>query len=60
MIKEFIDFEGPAFLEVIIDPDAGVYPMVGPGQTYDKMITGEWIANRHAIKDEEFDKSGMF
>jgi len=60
MIKEFIDFEGPAFLEVIIDPDAGVYPMVGPGQTYDKMITGEWIANRHAIKDEELDKSGMF
>lgn len=60
MVREFIDFEGPAFLEVIIDPDAGVYPMVGPGQTYDKMITGEWIANRHAIKDEEFDKSGMF
>ena len=30
-IKEFIEFEGPAFLEVIIDPDAGVYPMVGPG-----------------------------
>jgi acetolactate synthase-1/2/3 large subunit len=28
---------GPAFLEVIIDPDAGVYPMVrsGPGLGYD-------------------------
>ena len=25
---------GPAFLEVIIDRDAGVYPMVGPGQGY--------------------------
>jgi len=60
MIKEFIDFNGPAFLEVIIDPDAGVYPMVGPGQTYDKMITGEWIANRHDIEDKELDKSGMF
>ena len=24
-------FAGPAFLEVMIDPDAGVYPMVGPG-----------------------------
>ena len=23
---------GPAFLEVIIDPDAGVYPMVGPAR----------------------------
>ena len=60
IIKEFIDFKGPAFLEVIIDPDAGVYPMVGPGQTYDKMITGEWIANRHDIEDKELDKSGMF
>ena len=60
IIKEFIDFKGPAFLEVIIDPDAGVYPMVGPGQTYDKMITGQWIANRHDIEDKEVDKSGMF
>ena len=60
IIKEFIDFKGPAFLEVIIDPDAGVYPMVGPGQTYDKMITGEWIANRHDIEDKEVDKSWMF
>ena len=32
MVAEFLAFEGPAFLEVIIDPDAGVYPMVGPGQ----------------------------
>ena len=31
VVREFIEFEGPAFLEVIIDPDAGVYPMVGPG-----------------------------
>ena len=60
LIKKFIEFDGPAFLEVIIDPDAGVYPMVGPGQTYDKMITGEWIENRHSIVDKELDKSSMF
>ncbi len=59
-VKEFIEFEGSAFLEVIIDPDAGVYPMVGPGQTYDKMITGEWIANRNNVVDKEPDKSSMF
>jgi acetolactate synthase I/II/III large subunit len=29
VIEEFVEFRGPAFLEVIIDPDAGVYPMVG-------------------------------
>ncbi len=59
-VKKFIEFDGPAFLEVIIDPDAGVYPMVGPGQTYDKMITGDWIKNRNEITDEELDKSSMF
>src|ERR1700750_460082 len=26
-IADFIAFDGPAFLEVMIDPDAGVYPM---------------------------------
>ena len=44
--EEFINFSGPAFLEVIIDPDAGVYPMVGPGLSYDKMITGDYIVGR--------------
>ncbi|MGA1296394.1 MAG: thiamine pyrophosphate-dependent enzyme, partial [Burkholderiaceae bacterium] len=53
VIKEFIEFKGPAFLEVIIDPDAGVYPMVGPGQAYDAMITGDFIRARHAITDLE-------
>jgi acetolactate synthase-1/2/3 large subunit len=48
VVEEFINFAGPAFLEVIIDPDAGVYPMVGPGQAYDEMITGEFIESRHA------------
>jgi acetolactate synthase-1/2/3 large subunit len=46
VVKEFIEFNGPAFLEVIIDTEAGVYPMVGPGQSYDEMITGEFIASR--------------
>ncbi len=48
VIQEFIRFPGAAFLEVIIDPDAGVYPMVGPGQAYDEMITGDFIASRNA------------
>lgn len=46
-IAAFLDFQGPAFLEVMVDPDAGVYPMVGPGKTYRQMITGDYIANRH-------------
>ena len=52
---------GPAFLEVIIDPDAGVYPMVGPGLGYDAMITGDFIAARpQDAAPGELDPSGMF
>ena len=47
VVEEFIRFPGPAFLEVIIDCDAGVYPMVGPGQAYDEMITGDFILSRN-------------
>jgi len=46
VVAEFIGFKGPAFLEVVIDRDAGVYPMVGPGQPYSDMITGDFIAAR--------------
>ena len=46
VIADFVAFKGPAFLEVLIDPDAGVYPMVGPGQAYEEMITGDHIASR--------------
>ena len=60
VIAEFVKFEGPAFLEVIIDPDAGVYPMVGPGQAYDAMITGDFIASRSAGEAQEPGASGMF
>jgi len=60
VVKEFIEFAGPAFLEVIIDPDAGVYPMVGPGQAYDEMITGEFIESRGRGGPAEPGPSGMF
>jgi acetolactate synthase-1/2/3 large subunit len=60
IIREFIDFPGPAFLEVIIDPDAGVYPMVGPGLSYDKMITGDYIVSREKPVDETPGPSEMF
>jgi len=60
MIKQWLEFSGPAFLEVIIDPDAGVYPMVGPGLAYDQMITGDFIPTRCATELEEIDGSSMF
>ncbi|HEX2494433.1 MAG TPA: biosynthetic-type acetolactate synthase large subunit [Steroidobacter sp.] len=60
VVKEFIDFKGPAFLEVMIDPDAGVYPMVGPGQAYDEMITGDHIPSRRKHKIRPPGASEMF
>jgi len=60
VIGEFLAFRGPAFLEVMIDPDAGVYPMVGPGQSYDEMITGEFIPSRHKVDIKTPGPSEMF
>ena len=60
VIGEFMDFKGPAFLEVIIDRDAGVYPMVGPGQSYENMITGDYIKSRSKPSDDTPDSSEMF
>jgi acetolactate synthase-1/2/3 large subunit len=60
VISDWLSFEGPAFLEVIIDKNAGVYPMVGPGLTYDKMITGDFIPARELTSEEEIDSSEMF
>jgi acetolactate synthase-1/2/3 large subunit len=45
-LKDFVEFAGPAFLEVMIDYDADVFPMVGPGQSYAGMITGPFIPSR--------------
>ncbi len=45
-LSAFLSFDGPAFLEVMIDQNADVYPMVGPGQSYATMITGPFIPSR--------------
>ena len=60
VVSEFIQFKGPAFLEVIIDRDAGVYPMVGPGQGYSEMITGDYIPSRTVAPAKTPDASEMF
>lgn len=62
-LAAFIEFPGAAFLEVMIDPDAGVYPMVGPGMGYKQMVTGGYIPAREmAIRPEtvKIDPTEMF
>jgi acetolactate synthase-1/2/3 large subunit len=60
VVSEFIHYAGPAFLEVIIDRDAGVYPMVGPGLGYSEMITGDHIPSRTEVPAKIPDASEMF
>jgi acetolactate synthase I/II/III large subunit len=58
-LKKFVDYEGPAFLEVMIDPEACVYPMVGPGMGYKEMITGDFIACRAKKEEKPKDPSAF-
>lgn len=61
MVEDFLAFDGPAFLDVLIDPQASVYPMVGPGMSYHDMITGDFIPNRYEARDpSEPESSEMF
>jgi acetolactate synthase I/II/III large subunit len=61
VLEEFLGYKGAAFLEVLIDPEAGVYPMVGPGLSYFEMITGDFIPNRYKLrKAPEPDQSESF
>lgn len=50
-LRDFVAYPGPAFLEVMIDQNADVYPMVGPGQSYDGMLTGDYIRARAPQQD---------
>jgi len=52
-LKEWLSFEGPAFLEVRTDQSADVFPMVGPGQGYTAMVTGPHITAREVAPDED-------
>ena len=59
-LADFLAYQGPAFLEVMIDPDAGVYPMVGPGASYAQMITGDFIASRSEAVSTEPTTTHLF
>jgi acetolactate synthase-1/2/3 large subunit len=58
-LEEFVRFAGPAFLEVIVDQNAHVYPMIGPGMGYRDMITGKYIRAR-SNESVEVDKNAGF
>ena len=45
-LADFIAFQGPALLEVMVDQREHVYPMIGPGMGYKDMLTGKHIRAR--------------
>jgi acetolactate synthase-1/2/3 large subunit len=58
-LEAFVSTPGPAFLEVVVDQTAHVYPMIGPGMGYKDMITGKYIKPR-AAKDVIVDPNAGF
>jgi len=52
-LEAFVAFDGPAFLEVMVDQNAHVYPMVGPGMGYKDMITGKNIQSREQPRPDD-------
>jgi len=62
VLEEFVKFEGPAFVEAMIDQKADVFPMVPAGMGYKDMITGSYIAAREVVRPDpkKIDPSGMF
>jgi acetolactate synthase-1/2/3 large subunit len=60
-LEAFVSYQGPAFLEVMTDQSAHVYPMVGPGMGYKDMITGKWIPSRDDTPvNKDVDPTAMF
>jgi acetolactate synthase-1/2/3 large subunit len=61
-IEEFLAWDGPAFLEVMVDKMAFVFPMVGPGMAYKDMITGPYIPARDKkpVLEAKLDTSDHF
>lgn len=62
-LEAFLAFDGPAFLEVMTDKHAFVYPMVGPGLGYKDMMTGPHIPARELPpepQEEKLDTSDAF
>jgi len=59
-LEGFVGFSGPAFLEVMVDQNAHVYPMVAPGMGYKDMITGKYIPSRGEAPKGSDEPDGYF
>ncbi|MEL6184217.1 MAG: biosynthetic-type acetolactate synthase large subunit [Myxococcota bacterium] len=53
-LARFVQHPGAAFLEVMVDPEALVMPMVGPGKGYKDMLVGDHITPRDPKESDGF------
>ncbi len=60
LLEEWVKAPGPAFLEVVVDSSAHVYPMVGPGMAYSEMLTGKHIPSRAQEQKDVEEPEGYF
>ncbi|HIJ74613.1 MAG TPA: biosynthetic-type acetolactate synthase large subunit [Candidatus Hydrogenedentes bacterium] len=58
-LDQLFNHDGPGFLEVMIDPNANVHPMVGPGLGYKDMLVGDFIKPRPEALAEEHEEKDM-
>src|SRR3989449_484440 len=59
-LEAFVGSSGAAFLEVMVDQTAHVYPMVAPGMGYKDMITGKYIPSRGEAPRGKDEPEGYF
>jgi acetolactate synthase I/II/III large subunit len=59
-LEAFVSFAGPAFLEIMIDQNSHVYPMIGPGMGYKDMLTGKYIPARAPSRSGTEEPEGYF
>jgi len=59
-LRAFVDFPGPALLEVVVDQNSHVYPMIGPGMAYKDMLTGKFITSRRTVRAKKETGGGYF
>ena len=61
VVAEFIELQGPGVPRSHDRPATRAsIPMVGPGQTYEEMITGDFIPSRHKVDIKTPGPSEMF
>ena len=59
-LADFVAYPGAALLEVMVEQNEHVYPMIGPGMGYKDMLTGKYIKARKPPRNVDSTSGGLF